>query len=485
MYKFTLLAFFMLSLAPLWSQSGKTFQATQLQAEATIDGDLSDACWQQAPQLEGFTTSTPVFGAAPHCPTEVRLFYTDIALYVSARCIDPDAGGVRADRSFRDGQMTGDWFQVSLDTWNDDQLAFDFTVSAAGVQSDSREARSNLNNRWESAVQRTAEGWVAEIRIPFSALRYPANRASHTWGMQLSRFDRSTGELSTWSPQDPLIKDVVLQYGTLTGLQDIHQTRRHQLGIYTGTKYLKGEDFTSYNYAEQTLGIDARLGLNESTTLDLSLLPPLSYRSNFDAIVYSETFNKIKANAQLPTPRQLIAEDQTLFERGTYLQENPILYNYQMLWRLGPLPPVTYLVSTDETDLLNTLKLSTRSKGNFRFGVYNAVTGPLKAELFSTATSLVREERLQSATNYNYLAAEYLLPNNGYIHLANASHQAGPGMNTFEPSLDFRVRDRSNGYECAGTLYLSREQIDTNTYQGNRLNLSIGRINRRWGWRLS
>ncbi|MCC6460986.1 MAG: hypothetical protein IT260_10980, partial [Saprospiraceae bacterium] len=75
----------------------------------------------------------------------------------------------------------------------------------------------------------------------------------------------------------------------------------------------------------------------------------------------------------------LIAEDQSLFERGTYLQENPILYNYQMLWRLGPLPPVTYLVSTDETDLLNTLKLTTRSKGNFRFGVYNAVTGPLKA----------------------------------------------------------------------------------------------------------
>ncbi|MCC6460985.1 MAG: hypothetical protein IT260_10975 [Saprospiraceae bacterium] len=105
--------------------------------------------------------------------------------------------------------------------------------------------------------------------------------------------------------------------------------------------------------------------------------------------------------------------------------------------------------------------------------------------MYSTATSLVREEKLQSATNYNYLAAEYLLPNNGYIHLANASHLAGPSMNTFEPSLDFRVRDRSNGYECAGTLYLSREQIDTNTYQGNRLNLSIGRINRRWGWRLS
>ena len=486
MYKFTVVvAFLALGLPSLCGQTSKTLQATRLSAEAKIDGDLSDACWQQAPLLAGFMTSTPVFGTAPHCATEVRLFYTDIALYVSARCFDPDARGVREDFSYRDGQMTGDWFRVSLDTWNDNQLSFDFTVSAAGIQSDNRESRSNLNSRWQSAVQRSADGWVLEIRIPFSALRYPAKQSSHTWGMQLSRFDRSTGELSTWSPQDPLIGDQVLQFGTLAGLTDIHQTSRHLLALHSEISYLNADFFGSNNFLTPTMGLDARLGLNESTSLDFTLLPPLSYAFDLNSVQYTSSGDNLQANAILPPPRQLLAEEQTLFERGTSLRENPILSNTDLLWRLGPLPPSTFLISPDVTDQLNALKLSTRGKGNWRFGLYNTITGPVKAELFSTVTNETRTETLQSLTDYNYLAAEYLLPNNGYIHLANASHLAGSQMNTFEPSLDFRLRDRSNGYECAGTLYLSRQQVDTNTFRGNNLNLSLARINRHWGWRLS
>jgi hypothetical protein len=202
---FTVLFLFFLGHNIGWSQ--KQLSAFIQDARPKLDGELNDSCWQQVPVVQDFSTSTPVFLQTPKNATSVQLFFAPDALYVGAFCASPK---VRADGSARDEAGTGDWFSIALDTWNDDQNAFLFRITPGGLQSDAR-IGGNLSEFdydavWQSAVQLQANGWSLEMRIPYTALRFPSKGAQY-WGLQMSRYDRNTGELSTWNPQNPLIYD--------------------------------------------------------------------------------------------------------------------------------------------------------------------------------------------------------------------------------------------------------------------------------------
>ncbi|MCK6695666.1 MAG: carbohydrate binding family 9 domain-containing protein, partial [Thermoanaerobaculia bacterium] len=466
------------------AQPGKMLEAVRLHCYPEIDGHLNDSCWQRLSALEEFTTSTPVFGETPQCRTEVRLFYTETALYVAAHCYDPDAGGVRRDGGIRDGELTGDWFQVSIDTWNDDRLSFDFTVSAAGIQQDLRDETA-WDANWQSAVTLQAGGWTLEMRIPYTALRYP-RITEQNWGIQFTRFDRSLGETSTWSPQNPLVQDRVLQFGSLTGLQNIHQEQRHALAIHTNTAYQSPGIFVNSNGLTQSAGIDARLGLSESATLDVTVLPPISVTKSFGSLSFpGDDGLNISGNAPLPAPRQLLAEESGLFQRGAgSLEPNPVISPFQ-LSRRRPLNPGTFFTGIHESKLLNAVKFTGRTKGNWRVGAYHATLGPVKAEVtnFLSSSSISRETiTYQNLSAYNYLSAEYIFPNNSYARVSNAAMLAGRDMNTFLPGADFRLRNHANTLEISGNALMTLQTADTARWQGYAYNLALSRINRRWGW---
>ncbi len=485
MKKFTLSLLFVLTAAALLAQQ-KNLEALRLDMIPAIDGHLNDTCWQQVAPLDDFITSTPVFGRTPHCRTEVRLFYTETVLFIGAYCYDPDAGGVRRDGAARDGEFTGDWFQLSLDTWDDDQLSFDFAVSAAGDQRDTRQGDAQWNARWASAVSRTDGGWVVEMAIPFSALRYP-RQAEHHWGLQLTRFDRTTGESSTWSPQNPLVQDRALQFGRLTGLRDIRQVARHLLAVHSSSQLAVSNGGFAQSVFQQSLGIDGRLGLNESTTLDFTVLPPVGYYTNLKDSPFQSEQSGIYWNAFIPEPRQLVAEESGLFGRGASLWHYPVLSARGLGWRIDSLGPLEF-VTAGESTLLNTFKLTTRTRGPLRFGAYNALLGPVDAtirDFSSSSSSAERTERLLGISNYNYLDAEYMLRNTGYVNLSNATFLADSDLYSFIPALNFRLRDAGNSYEAAGYLRMSHVRADTLTRTGQAYSLSLGRVNRRWGWNVS
>lgn len=487
MKKYSLLLTGCLIAAALSAQTRKTLEAAYRRDIPEIDGVPSESCWQALPAIGDFVTSTPVFGETPHCRTEVRLFYTETALYLAARCFDPDAGGIRRDGGIRDGELTGDWFQLSIDTWNDDRLSFDFIVSAAGIQQDVREG-SGWDANWQSAVAYQSDGWTLEMRIPYTALRY-TQRPEQTWGVQFTRFDRSRGETSTWNPQDPLVQDRVWQFGTLTGLKDIRQEKRHALAIHSSTALrTPSGSFGIDNVGTlvQSAGIDARLGLSESATLDVTILPPLSISKYLGDAPFSLGRN-FAGNAVLPAPRQLLAEESGLFERvNGSLEPNPVISPFQLTWR-KPLAPGYAYTNFFNSKLLNAVKFTGRTKGNWRFGAYHATLGPVRSEVinFLSSNSNNREKiTYQKLSSYSYLTAEYILPNNGYARVSNAAILAGQDMYTFLPGVDFRVRNRANNLEIKGNTLLNFLKTDTIQNEGYRFNLALSRINRRWGWSL-
>ncbi len=482
MQKCTLTALFVASLSPLFAQHARTVEINRQSTVPTLDGQLTDTCWQGLPPLEAFITSTPVFGRSPLCSTTVRLFYTDDALWIAAYCHDPEATSIRRDQGLRDGALTGDWFQVRLDTWNDDQLSFDFTVTAAGVQSDARQLGANWDAAWQSAVTDQSDGWSLEIRIPFTALRFP-RRQDQTWGLQCVRFDRSSGELSTWSPQNPLVGDAVLQFGAITGLHDLHQARRRSLALHSNTKFNVETGPFGNPSLVQSIGADARIGLNESATLDFTLLPARQLEIDWGSIL-QPIRTEISGDVELPEPRQLLEEERDLFEKNGGISYAPQLYGGLFAWR-APVDTGELILKFTSSKLLQATKLSARTKGNWRFGVYNALLGPVGQEVVNPDKQEVRKETLQAVSDYNFLAAEYVLPNNSFVHISNGSTLAGPGVASARPQLRLRLRDASNTYELAGSTLYQYTKLDTNTYSGYRYNCSIARINHRWGWSLS
>ena len=125
---------------------------------------------------DGFRQNNPNPGEPHEQPTEVRIMYDDVALYIGAFMHEVSKDSVLKELSKRDEKKNTDWFVVVLDTYKSGFNGFGFQVTASGVQIDEQYS-TNSNNRswnavWFSAVQVTDSGWVAEIKIPYSAIRF-------------------------------------------------------------------------------------------------------------------------------------------------------------------------------------------------------------------------------------------------------------------------------------------------------------------------
>lgn len=184
----------------LISQSGfsqtKKLQANRITYPPKIDGILKDDIWglHENVSRSYFFQSVPENGETSELVTEVQVLYTDFSIYISARMYDPDPASIPAELGIRDDLgRNADYFGVYFDPWNNDQNAFNFIVSAAGVQIDqyiTPEGRDrNWDAVWVSDFSIDEMGWVIEMEIPFSALRFPKSEVQ-TWGINFYSQER-------------------------------------------------------------------------------------------------------------------------------------------------------------------------------------------------------------------------------------------------------------------------------------------------------
>src|SRR5690606_32369120 len=122
---------------------------------------------------------------------EVHFAVDGEAFYVAARLRDATPDSILALLTRRDRGSQSDFFSLYLDPYHDRRTGYEFTVSAAGQQSDGTLYNDGWDDPswdgvWESAVQRDAEGWTVEMRIPFSQLRMQ-DVAQQVWGVNVAR----------------------------------------------------------------------------------------------------------------------------------------------------------------------------------------------------------------------------------------------------------------------------------------------------------
>ncbi len=447
-----------------------------------IDGILDDEVWQNVITICDLTQCYPYYDKPAANKTEVKMVYDNTAIYIGAMLYDSAPDSIARQLGNRDDNLNADNFRIVFDTYNKEQDAFDFTVTASGVQLDSRFSDELYNAVWESAVKIHDKGWSVEIKIPYSALRFP-NMEKQLWGFQITRNVARTGEFDQWGLVPRGETNAIKFWGFLNGLTGIKEPVRLSITPYItfSTSHYPANIPGESNYSSHlTGGLDLKYGINESFTVDATLLPDFSQVQS-DNVVKNLSAFEVTYGEQRP----FFQESTDLFQKGDLFYSR----------RIGRQPTEYYNVysdtsknkvvikNPDQAKLLNATKLSGRTTNGLGIGVLNAVMDNTYA---TVRDSLGNESKIltEPFSNYNIIVLDQQLKHGSDIYLINTnvnrkhdynnSNVTGAGISLNNKKSTYNVF--ANG---ALTNIFSKTDTIQNQYSdvyGYRYDLGMGKI---------
>ncbi len=469
-------------LAPLFiliclsgSAQKKVLQAVHNPDPITIDGEMKESVWQNAPVATNFVMFLPDSGKeiSPEKNTEVRVLYDNTAIYVFAVMNDNEPGKILKEITQRDVVGTADMFGVFLNGFNDGQQDFQFFVSASGVQLDRLATEDgevapdpysqdfSWDGIWDSKVKLTPTGWTVEMKIPYAAMRFP-KAAKQTWGINFFRGIRRDRQNYTWNPIDIKVQSVRTQNGQLEGIENITPPTRLFFIPYTSYYYETGPNGSSNKFKA---GLDIKYGINDSFTLDAILVPDFG-QTKFDNLILN-----------LSPYEQQFSENRPFFTEGTDLFSKGDLFYSR---RIGGAPKfgddqydyATETLSEPSTvNLLNAVKISGRTKGGLGIGVLNAVTEKTYGTVTNDATGAKRSVVVEPLTNYNVFVLDQRFNQNSSVTLVNTSvMRDGNYYDANVTGLLFDLNTKKNSYNLSGDFKYSYANSD---YQGFKTALNF------------
>lgn len=389
-----------------------------------IDANPKDDCWSKSEIYGNFLQYEPYSGIPSRFRTTVRMVYDDEAIYVCAVMYDPYPDSIRAELGQRDADnsIVADYFNVDIGPYNDGINAYSFKLTASGIQTDIRRSSGtggrdvNWDAVWKSASVITDSGWVAEIKIPFSAIRFPADGVSK-WGVNFWRFIQRDAEWSSWNYADKTFGTTINYLGNMSGFTGIHPPVRISVSPYM-SGYVENQAGSGNWSKFLKVGADLKIGLSESFTLDATMVPDFKQIQADDQVLNLTPF-EIKYNER----RQFFTEGTDVFGKAD------IFYSK----RIGSRPSgyndaYKILADTESVDfnppdsrLLNATKISGRTKGGLGIGVFNAITGRADAIIGNSTDHTTKEFETQPLTNYNMIVLDQNLGGGSYVSLVNTN----------------------------------------------------------------
>lgn len=355
-------------------------------ARLQLDGLLDDAAWSAARFTSDLTQKDPNEGTPARNRTEIAFLYDESALYVGARmrCEEPDR--INATVSRRDDGGNSERIIVSLDTYRDRRTAYTFAVTASGVRIDYYHPSDQEFDRdysfdpvWEARTARNAEGWSAEMRIPFSQLRF--NRAEQqVWGVNVNRWSPTRNEDSYWVMVPKNETGWSSRMGELRGIEGVAPSRRVEVFPYAASNatfssqadvadpFADDEDYTG------RAGGDLKMGLGPNLTLEATVNPD---------------FGQVEAD---PAEVNLSAFETFFTERRPFFTEGSQLLagngpGYFYSRRIGAAPRGAaegdYVDRPNTSTILGAAKVTGRLASGTSIGFLSALTAREEARTFT------------------------------------------------------------------------------------------------------
>ncbi len=293
----------------------RSMEASYVEKSIKLDGVPNEAVWQKADRAKDFIQREMNVGEPATERTEVAVAYDDKSLYIFAWCYDKNPDGIihkELRRDFNNGAE--DDFQVILDTYNDERNGYHFITNPNEARRDIQvinngdASNSNWDGVWDVAARITDKGWMAEIKIPFTTLKYPNEAEEQKWGINFQRNIRRKREQVRWTGWS---RDMNFQQvnraGTLTGLEKLRSKDFVELKPYG----LSGIQFDD----EQNTLLDAGGDLNYSITP--TLRARLTINTDFAQVEADpQQINLTRFPLQFPERREFFLEGQNYFNMG-------------------------------------------------------------------------------------------------------------------------------------------------------------------------
>jgi hypothetical protein len=390
----------------------KTYETRFTETVPVIDGKADDKCWDQVSWEGGFIQLQPAENKPPSQETAFKILYDDNNLYVLICAFDTEPGKISKLMSRRDN-FEGDMVQIVIDSHDDKQTGFAFTATASGSKGD--EAVSEDGNNWDESwnpvwflgTSIDDKGWIAEMKIPFSQLRF-GKKDEQVWGLQLMRHIHRLEERSFWQYIPKGSPGQIHLYGELHGIKNIKPKLQVELLPYAVGKIERfekeeGNPFMTGKSSKLSAGLDGKVGLSNNFTLDFTINPDFGQveadPSEVNLTAFETYFNE---------KRPFFIEGKSIFQ---FVPNQSIVINDMQAdnlfysRRIGRYPhnypslgANEYARMPEATTILGAAKISGKTKDGLSVGILESVTNEEKATIDNLGVR--RKETVEPLTNY-------------------------------------------------------------------------------------
>ncbi len=460
------------------AQEVKKLNAVRTDKSPKIDGILDDEAWKNAPIAGNFIEFRPNPGKPEkeNQKTEVRIVYDNSAIYVAARMYDnPDS--IAREIAARDQVGDADFFGIIFDTYLDKINGSGFYVTAAGSQFDAKYSVGgnedpNWNAVWESNVKIDKEGWTAEMKIPYSALRF-SKKDIQEWGINMTRRRQKIQQQFFWNSVDPQKSGFINQSGEVSGISNIKAPVRLSFSPYVSSyanHYPYNQPGIKNTSSSFNGGMDIKYGINQSFTLDMTLVPDFGQVQSDNQILNLSPFE-----VQYNENRQFFTEGTELFSKGNLFYSRRIGSNPNYLGEASIVNGEKVVEYPTEAKLLNATKISGRTAKGLGIGFFNAITNHMQARV-EDAQGNERLVETQPLTNYNIIVFDQSLKNNSSLSFINTNVlRQGSIYDANVSAIDFSLNDKKNIWNVKGTGRMSNLNGSSQNSTGYSYDLKFGK----------
>jgi hypothetical protein len=398
--------FFFVNINAQETISKRIYTTQLLKKTPVIDGDISDEGWNAVKWSSDFVEKSPDEGTSPTHQTQFKVMYDAKFLYVAIRAFDENPELIQQRLTRRDG-FAGDRVNVIIDSYHDKRTAFVFTTTAAGVKGEEIATQNgdnwdeSWNPIWYTNAKVDDKGWTAEMKIPFSQLRF-GNDKEQIWGFNVVRniFRKNERSLCQRIPNDQ--SGFISEAGELHGLINLKSQKQLEIQPFTvlqydsyqaevGNPYRDGSDFKING------GLDAKIGVTNDLTLDLTINPDFGQVEADPGAIALDGFQIFFAER-----RPFFVENKNIFDFKFANGRDNLFYSR----RIGRNPHRTANLADGEfanepinSTILGAAKFSGKTKNGWSIGVLESVTANEFAQI-RQVDGETREEIVEPLTNY-------------------------------------------------------------------------------------
>ncbi len=360
-------------------QKGYQLNIQSTSAKIKIDGILDEPFWASTEVAKDFKKKYPNDIGEAKRKTEVRFTYDNENIYFGFKVYD---SGTAISRSLkRDiGYEMSDGVGIMLDPLNKKTNGFFFFLSALNVQSEDQLSLSfqdkpswSWDTKWFSATKDYGTYWIAEIMIPLKSIRYDPKQLQ--WGINFLRADAKSNEYSTWTKVPPIFKGYDLGYMGLLNWPASTPTRKNNIILLPFISGASAEDQENRKSLNNTAsgGFDAKVALNASLNLDLTVNPDFS-----QVEVDQQVTNLTRFDIFLPERRGFFLENSDLFSNFGMPFIRPFYSRTIGLDKDGNKIPILFGArmsgNLDRATRIGIMNMQTGKQGNYAAENFSAIT---------------------------------------------------------------------------------------------------------------